>query len=80
MKKVLTTLVLSLLCVMSFTCICASSSIDKVYTNNAAKAQVVYITPTGKCYHYRQSCAGKNAIETTLDKCKDKRPCKKCVK
>lgn len=40
----------------------------------------VYITPTGECYHYSASCAGKNAIETSLDNAqKYYRPCSKCV-
>lgn len=40
----------------------------------------VYITPTGKKYHLRKSCAGKNAIETTLGKAKrNYNPCKKCA-
>ncbi len=80
MKKIILTLAFSLLCVISFTCICAMSESNKVYTSNVSKETVVYVTPTGKCYHYKQSCAGKNAIKTTLDKCQDKRPCKKCVK
>ena len=31
-------------------------------------SRVVYITPTGKRYHYSQSCAGKNAKQTTKNK------------
>ena len=41
----------------------------------------VYITPTGKKYHYKASCAGKNAIEKTLDQVKNTHtPCKTCAK
>lgn len=80
MKKVLITLVFSLFSVVSFTCICASNNLDNMHSCNVSKETVVYITPSGKCYHYKQSCAGKNAIKTTLDKCKGKRPCKKCVR
>ncbi len=40
----------------------------------------VYVTPTGKRYHLRKSCAGKNAIETKLSSAKKKyTPCKKCA-
>lgn len=41
----------------------------------------IYVTPTGKRYHYLASCAGKNAIETTLEKAisQGKTPCKTCV-
>ncbi len=43
---------------------------------------VVYITPSGTKYHYKQSCAGKNAIETTLEEATTagKTACKTCVK
>ena len=40
----------------------------------------VYITPSGKKYHYSSSCAGKNAIEKSLDDVKNSYgPCKKCT-
>ncbi|MBQ2676795.1 MAG: hypothetical protein IJF54_05295 [Clostridia bacterium] len=43
-------------------------------------SRVVYITPTGKRYHYRATCAGKNAIRTTLNKASvSYTPCKKCA-
>ena len=42
----------------------------------------VYITPSGKKYHYSSSCGGANAYQTTLDEAlsEGKTPCKKCVK
>lgn len=80
MNRILTTLILSTLCVVTFTCVCATNDQDKIYSNHVSKEKVVYITPSGQCYHYSKSCAGKNAIKTTLDKCKGKRPCKKCVR
>ena len=49
-------------------------------STNKKKGTVVYITPTGKKYHYSKSCAGKNAIATTLSKAKQSYgPCKKCA-
>ena len=40
----------------------------------------VYITPTGECYHYSRACAGKNAIETSMENATAYyRPCKKCT-
>ncbi len=44
-------------------------------------SQTVYITPTGKRWHLKASCAGKNATATTLEKAKEKSltPCKKCA-
>lgn len=43
------------------------------------KRSTVYITPTGKKYHYSKSCAGKNAISKKLSDVKGLYgPCKKC--
>lgn len=41
----------------------------------------VYITPTGKRYHYSASCAGKNATPSTLSNAKSRglTPCQKCA-
>ena len=41
----------------------------------------VYVTPSGKKYHYSPSCGGKNAYQTTLDEAVSagKTPCKKCT-
>lgn len=50
-------------------------------SNPEDNSRVVYITPTGKKYHYSQSCAGKNASATTENKAKTagKTGCKKCT-
>lgn len=80
MKKFLTTIAICLLCTLGFTSVSIASRFDVSCSYEASNKKVVYITPTGKCYHYKKSCAGKNAIETTLDKCNGKRPCKKCVR
>lgn len=69
---------------------------DKVYysawssslsasTNKASSGEStptgVYITPTGKCYHYNKNCAGENAKETTYAFASaNYRPCSRCVK
>lgn len=47
----------------------------------STNSEVVYITPTGKKYHLKESCAGKNAIKTTLEAAEatGKTPCKKCA-
>ena len=40
----------------------------------------VYVTPTGKKYHYSKSCAGKNATPISLENAKRQYdPCKKCA-
>ena len=50
-----------------------------VNAKNTATSNTVYITPTGKKYHYSQACAGKNAMKTTMTKVKNTySPCKKC--
>lgn len=41
--------------------------------------QVVYISPSGKKCHLKSSCAGKNAIETTLGQTTNP-PCRKCAR
>lgn len=42
---------------------------------------VVYITPYGERYHYKASCAGKNAMGTSLSDAQNSgyTPCQKCV-
>ena len=46
----------------------------------APHGRTVYITPTGKCYHYSADCAGKNAMARNLsDVTGSYRPCKKCT-
>ncbi len=41
----------------------------------------VYTTPTGKRFHLKSTCAGKNAIKTFLSEVEDSfTPCKKCTK
>lgn len=43
--------------------------------------KIVYITPTGKRYHYKKTCAGKNAKEITLIKASKKYTgCQKCTR
>ncbi len=45
------------------------------------ESQTVYITPTGKRWHLKPGCGGKNSFPTTLGKAKEKSltPCKKCA-
>ena len=42
----------------------------------------VYITPSGKKYHYSKTCSGKNgySVEISYAIGNGKEPCKKCVK
>ena len=42
--------------------------------------KTVYVTPTGKKYHFSKSCAGKNATPKSLEDAKRHYdPCKKCA-
>ncbi len=56
---------------------------DDYYENEEEEqdnSRTVYVTPSGKKYHYSKSCAGKNASETTESSAKVSRdPCKKCA-
>ena len=59
------------------------SKVKSVTTKADSKpktSKVVYITPTGKKYHFSKDCAGPNAIKTDLDSAKKNYdPCKKCA-
>ena len=66
----------------------AAAAVNTYATNNndttvaavADNSQIVYITPSGKKYHLSKTCAGVNAIETTLQEAsKSREPCKKCA-
>ena len=39
----------------------------------------VYITPSGKKYHYDPQCGGKNSYKVGINAVKGRTPCKKCV-
>lgn len=49
--------------------------------NITDSSRTVYITPTGKRYHYRSTCGGKNSTSTTLNNAiaRGLTPCKKCA-
>ena len=57
-----------------------STSVDAGGQDNGIPS-TVYITPTGKRYHYDASCAGKNATPVTLSEAKSRglTPCQKCA-
>lgn len=54
--------------------------ISPLYSESPQYSSTVYITPTGKRYHYSKSCAGKNGSSVTISKAKSSgyTPCKKC--
>lgn len=64
----------------------STSSSKNLKSNIPAKnitdsSRTVYVTPTGKRYHYRSTCGGKNSTSTTLNNAKARglTPCKKCA-
>lgn len=50
-------------------------------SSNQTNSRTVYITPTGKRYHYSSTCGGKNSTATTIDNARARglTPCKKCA-
>ena len=46
-----------------------------------SNSRTVYVAPTGKRYHFRKTCAGKNAKATTLKQAmaSGRDACKKCA-
>ncbi len=55
------------------------NSTKKSNANNSHGRIIYYAPKYGKKYHYDPDCAGKNAVQTTLDKVPGLGPCKKCV-
>lgn len=54
---------------------------DYVAEIDKDNSPTAYITPSGKRYHLSQSCAGENAIKTTIAEASDKgyTPCMNCA-
>lgn len=52
------------------------------FSSGSNYSGTVYITPTGKRYHFLTSCGGKNSKATTLSDAKSRglTPCNKCAK
>ena len=50
-------------------------------SQNTNNSRTVYITPTGKRYHYVSTCGGKNSRATTLSEAISRglTPCQKCT-
>lgn len=57
------------------------SSTAVTRSGNHSNGTTVYVTPSGKKYHYSASCGGDNSYETTLEEAlsEGKTPCKKCA-
>ena len=59
-----------------------SENISVQYNLDNANSMTVYVTPSGKKYHFSNTCPGKNSTEITLDEAltSGREACKKCVK
>ena len=60
----------------------SGSSSGSSSSSGVVRGSTVYVTPSGKKYHYSASCAGKNARATTLSaaQASSKCPCSKCAR
>lgn len=57
-----------------------TTTTKKATTKPNKTEKTVYITPTGKKYHYSKDCAGKNAMKRDLSEVSNAYdPCKKCA-
>lgn len=59
-----------------------SKSTSSKASSNKSYGQSVYVTPTGKRYHYSPTCGGKNSTASTLSAAQARglAPCKKCAR
>ena len=59
-----------------------SKSTSSKASSNKSYGQSVYVTPTGKRYHYSPTCGGKNSTASTLSvaQARGLTPCKKCAR
>ena len=49
-------------------------------TEKQNNPQIVWITPSGKRYHYISTCGGKNSYSVSIDHVGNRTPCQKCAK
>ncbi|MPM86746.1 hypothetical protein SDC9_133837 [bioreactor metagenome] len=59
----------------------AASETVRVTNTQKSNGRTIYVTPTGKRYHYDDSCNGGHYTESTLEEALSRglTPCKKCV-
>ena len=59
----------------------AAQSAASQQSSQQTNSRTVYVTPTGKKYHYNSNCNGGSYSPTTLEKAlaMNLTPCKKCV-
>ena len=57
----------------------ATRAVQSVQQKVNSNVREVYITPSGKRYHYDPQCGGKNSYKVGINNVKGRTPCKKCV-
>lgn len=56
-----------------------STAVPSTQPKVNSNVREVYITPSGKKYHYDPQCGGKNSYKVGINNVKGRTPCKKCV-
>ena len=57
----------------------AARAVPSVQPKVNSNVREVYITPTGKRYHYDPQCGGKNSYKVGINSVGGRTPCQKCV-
>ena len=57
----------------------ATKAVQSVQQKVNSNGREVYITPSGKKYHYDPQCGGKNSYKVGINSVGGRTPCKKCV-
>lgn len=57
----------------------ATRAVQSVQQKVNSNGREVYITPSGKKYHYDPQCGGKNSYKVGINSVGGRTPCKKCV-
>ena len=57
----------------------AARAVPSVQPKVNSNVREVYITPTGKRYHYDPQCGGKNSYKVGINSIGGRTPCQKCV-
>lgn len=57
----------------------AARAVPSVQPQVNSNVREVYITPSGKRYHYDPQCGGKNSYKVGINNVKGRTPCQKCV-
>ena len=56
-----------------------TTTTERETTTAQPAGRTVYITPSGKRYHYDPDCGGKNSYSVSIDNVGSRTPCQKCA-